>query len=243
MNPRPDPAQGIFETVRVADGRVHLLAAHLDRLFHSWREVYRSDPPVVSAEDILAAAEAPAAAAAATTTPAAAPAAVRVRIDITPAPALGPPTVTFIARPVARSATNAVALAPATVPGGLGAHKWQDRSLLDGLGANPVPLLIDTDGTVLEAAWGNVWVLDGDTIRTPRTDGRILPGVTRGELLRRAAALGLHVEEGRLSLADIGRSDATFLTSSVRLAVSAAIGAAPAEHPRVTEIRATLADT
>ena len=230
MNPRPDPAQGIFETVRVADGHPHLLAAHLDRLARSWRELYRGEPPVVSGEEILAAAEATAAAAA-----------VRVRIDVTPAPGSDPPTVTLTARPVARTAADPVALAPATVPGGLGAHKWQDRSLLDGLGAHPVALLIDTDGTVLEVAWGNVWVLDGDTVRTPPADGRILPGVTRGALLRRATALGLRAEEARLSLADIRRCEATFLTSSVRLAVSAAIGGVPAEHPRVAEIRTALA--
>lgn len=235
MNPRPDPARGIYETVRVAAGQVHLLAAHLERLDASWRAVYRGDPPIVTAEEILAAAG--------DATPAGSPAAteMRVRVDVTPSPGSGPPTVSLTARPVARSAAAPVAVAPATIPGGLGAHKWQDRSLLDALGANPVPLLIDTDGTVLEAAWGNVWVLDGATLRTPPADGRILPGVTRGALLHRAGTLGLRAEEARLSLADIGRSEATFITSSVRLAVSAAIGAAPTEHARVTELRAALA--
>ncbi|MGH2907956.1 MAG: aminotransferase class IV, partial [Solirubrobacteraceae bacterium] len=47
-----------------------------------------------------------------------------------------------------------------------------------------VPLLVDSDGLVLEAAFANVWILEHDTWLTPPADGRILPGVTRAARLR-----------------------------------------------------------
>ena len=76
--------------------------------------------------------------------------------------------------------------APFALPGGLGAHKWRDRRLLEalaGAAAGAVPLLVDTDGQVLEAAYANVWIVEGEALITPPADGRILPGTTRAALL------------------------------------------------------------
>jgi para-aminobenzoate synthetase/4-amino-4-deoxychorismate lyase len=60
-------------------------------------------------------------------------------------------------------------------------HKWADRRAVDEatqrLGATP--LILDEDGSVLEAAWANVWIREGDRLVTPPADGRLLPGVTR----------------------------------------------------------------
>ena len=40
------------------------------------------------------------------------------------------------------------------LPGGLGEHKWIDRDLLDAQSADgTTPLILDADGTILEAAW------------------------------------------------------------------------------------------
>ena len=220
---RPDPAQGIFETMRAVSGHVQLLDAHTGRLAASWRAVYATEPPAVSADALVAAA--------------ASHGLARVRIDVIPA---AKPTVTITARPVAAGPPAPVTLAPVTVPGGLGPHKWRDRALLDALGADPVALLLEDDGSVLEAAWGNVWVLDGDRLRTPPADGRILPGVTRAALLAQAAGLGLRAEEAPLTVADLEAAEATFVTSAVRLAVSAGLHAAPPEHARVVAIRAAL---
>ena len=50
------------------------------------------------------------------------------------------------------------------------------------LGATP--LILDEDGAVLEAAWANVWAREGDRLVTPPADGRLLPGVARARLLR-----------------------------------------------------------
>src|SRR5207302_11205253 len=107
------------------------------------------------------------------------------------------------------------------IAGGLGRHKWRDRRLLGSDGTH-VPLIVDRDD-VLEAAWANVWILEGDTVITPPADGRILPGVTRALLLELEPAA---IEEP-ISLGRAQDADAIILTSSVRLAVPATLGEQP----------------
>jgi para-aminobenzoate synthetase / 4-amino-4-deoxychorismate lyase len=111
-------------------------------------------------------------------------------------------------------ALRAVALAPVSLPGGLGAHKWRDRRLLDRLADEhgAVPLIVDLDGDVLEAAHANVWIVEGGTLVTPPLDGRLLPGTARARLLRSAAGAA---REGRLTLERLRRADALLLTSSL----------------------------
>ena len=105
-------------------------------------------------------------------------------------------------------------LEPYALPGGLGAHKWRDRRLLESLAAvapGTVPLLLDTDGLVLEAAHANVWIVEGDSLITPPADGRILPGTTRAALL----ALELGAREEPIDLDRLASADCAFLTSSI----------------------------
>jgi para-aminobenzoate synthetase/4-amino-4-deoxychorismate lyase len=79
-----------------------------------------------------------------------------------------------------RSRTLPVVLTPYVLPGGLGEHKWRDRRLLDALSKDgTTPLLLDADGTVLEAAWATVLIRRGGGLYTPREDGRILPSTSR----------------------------------------------------------------
>ena len=107
-------------------------------------------------------------------------------------------------------------LSPFAVAGGLGPHKWRDRDLLEALTAQApgtVPLLIDTDGLVLEAAHANVWIVEGHVLLTPPDDGRILPGVTRGTLLDGER----FAREEPIKLERLARADAVFLTSSISL--------------------------
>jgi para-aminobenzoate synthetase/4-amino-4-deoxychorismate lyase len=133
-----------------------------------------------------------------------------------------------------------VRLRPLVVPGGLGTHKWRDRSLVEGDGATP--LIVDADGSVLEAAWANVWMLDGDTLTTPPLDGRLLPGITRARLLALAPGLGLHVREEPISLRAAAAAGTLFLTSSLRRAVPAVLAGSPAPERRdaVDRIAAAL---
>jgi para-aminobenzoate synthetase / 4-amino-4-deoxychorismate lyase len=125
-----------------------------------------------------------------------------------------PALVEIEAEPLAAEpAPDPVTLSPAVLPGGLGAHKWRDRRLLDELAQrlDAVLLLLDLDGDVLEAAYANLFIVEGTHLITPPLDGRQLPGTVR------ARVLALHpAREERLSLARVAAADELLLASSVR---------------------------
>jgi para-aminobenzoate synthetase / 4-amino-4-deoxychorismate lyase len=199
---RPDPALGVFSTMLVRAGRVVDLDAHLGRLRHSVRTLYGRDLPG-DLESRVAEAAARAAL-------------QRLRVLAVPhADRLG---VTIEADEL-RSEPGAepVALAPAVLPGGLGEHKWIDRRLLARLERRlgGVPLLVDHDGQVLEAAFANVWIAEGETLVTPPLDGRQLPGTVRAALLA-AARDGFEVREEPVTLERLAGADEILLSSSIR---------------------------
>jgi para-aminobenzoate synthetase/4-amino-4-deoxychorismate lyase len=188
----------VFETVLVEHGRPVALERHLARLAASVLALYGAVlAPTLSAGAQAAAAEA-----------AALPRA-RLRVLADPEG-----SVRIGVSPAAAPREEPVVLTPFALPGGLGAHKWRDRRLLDALGAvaaGAVPLLTDTDEQVLEAAYANVWIVEGDELITPPADGRILDGTTRAALLE---ADGLAREEA-FDLGRMARADSVFLTSSI----------------------------
>jgi para-aminobenzoate synthetase/4-amino-4-deoxychorismate lyase len=106
------------------------------------------------------------------------------------------------------------------VPGGLGAHKWVDRRLLDEAQASlpdrALPLITDEDGNVLEASRANLFVVRDGALSTPPLDGRILPGITRVRVSEIAAEMGIERREARLTRDDLLTADEVFLTGSVR---------------------------
>jgi para-aminobenzoate synthetase/4-amino-4-deoxychorismate lyase len=132
---------------------------------------------------------------------------------------------------------EAVLLAPFALPGGLGAHKWRDRRLVDALGtaaSGGVPLLVDSDGSVLEAGYANVWIVEDEELITPPADGRILPGIERAVLL----AADPFAREERFDLRRLARADAVFLTSSISGRHPARLHAgAPRDDPAGLEVR------
>jgi para-aminobenzoate synthetase/4-amino-4-deoxychorismate lyase len=87
-----------------------------------------------------------------------------------------------------------------------------------------VPLLVDTDGLVLEAAYANVWIREGEALITPPADGRILPGITRAALLAQAPC----AREEPLEVARLLRAEEVFLTSSIAGRHTAALAVAQA---------------
>lgn len=226
---RGDPALGVFETLRVQDGRLLAAAAHLGRLGRSLRSLYAlAPPPGLAAE--LAARAAPLSGA------------HRLRVDAIPdGDAI---TVTVTVSPLPRHAPAPVRAAIVTVPGGLGPDKLRDREGLGTLApAGVTALIADADGSVLEAAWGNLWLREGDRLITPPADGRLLPGVTRGRLLALAPRLGLTAGEETVSRERLERADAILLTSALRLAVAATLDRPPdSEPPWLEAIRAALGD-
>ena len=141
----------IFETLLLSDGRVHALDAHLARLQRSVAELYGTSlTPQARAQLITRLTEA-----AADT-----PGERRARIDAVPDNGRLQLSIAVSDAPDRRPVT----LGPVVVPGGLGAHKWRDRRLVERIPGGAVPLIIDGDGSVLEAAWANIWLLDGDRL-------------------------------------------------------------------------------
>ncbi len=227
---RPDPAAGVFETLAVADGTIQALDRHLERLDGSVAELYGRNLPGDTADRARAAARALSG---------------RHRMRIRARPAPEGPVVDITTEPYAPSDPDRVhTLTPAVVPGGIGPHKWCDRRLLDRLSsAGSVPLLVEADGELLEAAWANVWILEGERVVTPPADGRILPGVTRALLLASATDIGLTAVAEPLSLERARRADAIFVTSSLRLVATASLDDSrpgPAARTTVGAIRTAL---
>jgi para-aminobenzoate synthetase/4-amino-4-deoxychorismate lyase len=194
---RPDPAHGVFETVLVEDGRAARLEQHVERLAVSLRELYGARLDRGTAARAEAQAERLGTG--------------RGRLRIV---AACDGSVTVSAAPAAPAPAAPVTLMPFVLPGGLGAHKWCDRRLLEALGertAGAVPLLVDGDGRVLEAAYANVWIVERGELLTPPADGCILPGVTRAGLLAAEPA----AREVEIGLERLERADAILLTSSI----------------------------
>jgi para-aminobenzoate synthetase/4-amino-4-deoxychorismate lyase len=138
-----------------------------------------------------------------------------MRIDVMPR---GDRLETEISFREIRQRPEQSALHSLSVPGGLGAHKWRDRSLLDRAQARlgGLPLIADTNGDVLEAARANIFVVRDGALFTPPLDGRILPGVTRVRVLEIAAEMGLETSENVLRPDDLPAAEEVFLTGSVR---------------------------
>jgi len=200
-SPRPDPAAGIFETLGVSDGRPVNLEDHLARLRASVSTLYDQSLPGELADRILSEV---------TDTEGD----LRLRIDFVPGQRI---EMTF--SPLA-GLLGPVRLAPVTVPGGLGAHKWRDRRLLDALAAAvapAVPLLVDLDGYVLEAAWASVFAagIDGG-FATPPLDGRILPGVGRQRFVELAGRDGENVAERPVRLSELRTASQVLVVNSLR---------------------------
>lgn len=201
---RPDPRAGVFETVLVRDGRPLAPELHLARLAASVAELYGRALPAGLAARLHAAA-------------ARAPGQARLRIDLRPS-STGELESEILASGLARPRPP-VRLQTMAVAGGLGAHKWSDRRLLDALSeavAPEQPLLCDLDGRLLETARANVFVVDrGGVLLTPPTDGRLLPGVTRFRVLALARRLGFEVRCAPVTHAALYQAGEVFVTGAL----------------------------
>jgi para-aminobenzoate synthetase/4-amino-4-deoxychorismate lyase len=198
----PDPARGVFETLLVRERRPVELEAHLARLGASVAGLY-GVPVLPGVEELV-------------TDHARGMRLGRLRITVAPN-GRGKLRTDVRATPVAEplvfpAFSHAVRLGRLEVAGGLGAHKWADRRILEEKeAAGSVPLILDVDGSVLEASRANVFVVEDGTIFTPPADGRILPGVTR----RRVLEL-MPVREQVISFDRLLAADEVFLSGSVR---------------------------
>jgi para-aminobenzoate synthetase / 4-amino-4-deoxychorismate lyase len=199
--PPPDPAQGIFETTLVTGGRPVALDAHLARLRASLEELYSLAVPEGARGQVEQAARGLDLG--------------RLRLDVRPDGSAGVRVADVDPAAVFPSAPVEVALV--AVPGGIGAHKWADRRLLEQAEAKvgpALPLVVDAeDGALLEGSRGSLFVVRGGVVSTPPADGRLLPGITRAQAIAAVRGLGVELREEAVELAG---ADEVFLTGAVR---------------------------
>lgn len=100
-------------------------------------------------------------------------------------------------------------------------------------------VLINDDGSVIEGATSNVFVINGDELATPAL-GRCLPGITRQAVLELAPTVGLTPVERAVSVEELAHADGVFICNSlIELRAAANFGA---QSERITELRRALVD-
>lgn len=234
---------GLFETLRVRDGAILRIEAHLSRLAHGAGVLGLP----LAGLDLAAALE--------QTRAANGLADAVLRLTVTRGegprgvlpPASPSPTVLVTAAPMAPPAPAArLVIATRT--------RRNERSPLAGVkslnyldnilarqeaaaaGADDA-ILLNTRDRVAETSIANLFaVIDGRLVTPPLADGA-LPGVMR------AAVLALEGEERSLTADDLGRAEAIFLTSSLGLRPVAALAARPlADHAVLSRLKAALGE-
>lgn len=198
---RLDPTAGVFETIRVHGGVPVALDAHLRRLTASCLTLY-GQPPGPDARELV------------TREAAGLTGQHRLRLDARP-------QATGLELTVRTSAwsphTGGLTLLPSVVAGGLGPHKWADRSQL----RRPVDpqqalLLLDEHGAVLECDIASVFVVIAGQVRTPPLDNRILPGTARARVLATLRTRGRAAAEVPVSTEELVTAAEVFLTNALR---------------------------
>jgi para-aminobenzoate synthetase/4-amino-4-deoxychorismate lyase len=202
---RPDPSLGVFTTLLVRDGEARHAALHVERLRGSTAQLYDQEPSADLAGRLEAAA-------------AGAGRLARLRVIVTPGSGKAALAAVEVSRLDALPSPVPERLSPVVLPGGLGAHKWRDRRLLDELcrRTGATPLLVDGDGHVLEAGYANVAIVEGGMLVLPPLDGRALPGTVRASASEAARAAGIEVVEEAVPLVRLLAADELLLTSSLR---------------------------
>ena len=87
------------------------------------------------------------------------------------------------------------------------------RAEADAAGADEA-LLLNTDGFVVEAASSNLFWIGGDTVCTPPLACGILAGVTRAVVLEICDSLGVKAHEASVTADELKRRDGVFLSLS-----------------------------
>ncbi|GAY09491.1 aminodeoxychorismate synthase component I [Pseudonocardia sp. N23] len=209
-----DPALGVFETLLVVDGEPRRLADHLRRLHRSFWELYG----IPLRADVAAAVRA--AVGTGTGADGGTVAHLRVRVDARPdRPGEVRAVATPCDAPVPPADQPGVLLTPVRGVEGL-PHKFADRAWLDALEASvpdgTVPLLVTTDGHVLETTRSCVAVVRDGRVATPPLDGRLLPGTARQAVLDALDTMRVPYDPVPVRLDELAGADAMLLCNAVR---------------------------
>jgi branched-chain amino acid aminotransferase len=228
---RIDPADrgftlgdGVFETMRVANGRVFRLGDHLHRLADAARRTGIPLPAgiaaavhrTVSANDVADGG---------------------ARITLTrgrSAPGLrtagsSDPTLLITVFPYrassslletgARAILSRGRLNPEGLAAGLKHVGYMEAILAqreaDAAGVDEA-ILLDTRGNLAEAAAANLFLVRSGELLTPSLACGVLPGITRAIVIALASSAGARVREGELRPAELRGAGESFLTSSLR---------------------------
>jgi branched-chain amino acid aminotransferase len=89
----------------------------------------------------------------------------------------------------------------------LGSLELRDTDVNEGL-------FLTSAGYVCECTADNFFLIKGQKLMTPATALGALPGITRGVVMKLAAAMGMAVEEGFYTLHDVYNADEAFLTGT-----------------------------
>jgi branched-chain amino acid aminotransferase len=218
-------ADGLFETMRVRNGRIFRLDRHLARLAAG---LIALRIPTVSTLDrwVQQAVDA------------ARPVDGSVRLTVTRGISAGGLAPPVDARPTVVVAVGPMpAFAPAIYESGLSAHvasgTRNEHAMTSGLktlafvesvaglleaqraGADEA-LFLDTGGHCSEATASNLFAWTGDTLLTPPLTCGALPGITRATVLELAYGLGFETSDRAFGLGELVAAKEAFLTSSLR---------------------------
>lgn len=247
---------GVFETVRLANGRLHALDAHLARLAASAAALDLPAPDLAAWRRLvaeLAAAWGGSGEAA-------------VRLVLTRGvEGAGEPTAFALAAPIPeatlrqrRTGVHVVTMTRGISSTGHAGAPW----LLAGVkttsyalnmaaqrhahaaGADDV-IFVSADGLVLEAPTATVVWAVGETLHTPPAELGILAGTTVRTLFENAASYGFTTAVSRSTVDDLHAADALWLVSSMRgaIAVFALDGRPRGDGGLTHRVRAAVDDT
>lgn len=86
--------------------------------------------------------------------------------------------------------------------------EWRDPGIAEGL-------MFDLEGQLVGGTMSNVFLWDGERLKTPRLDRAGIAGTVRALVFEQARDLGIACEECRLGRADLARASGLFLTNAL----------------------------
>jgi branched-subunit amino acid aminotransferase/4-amino-4-deoxychorismate lyase len=218
---------GVFETLRVYEGRAFRLERHLDRLFRGAGVIgldpgWEAEAIAGALEELLAARALREAAARITALRGVGPpgpdpaGCAETLLFVTARPTTGYPERIYSegARAIVASTRQNEHSPLCRVKSNSYLNHVLARAEARRAGADEA-ILLNSRGDVAEGALSNLFARCGDRLVTPSIESGCLPGIARAEVLELAAEVGLRAEECSLTLDELLRSDEALLTNSL----------------------------
>jgi 4-amino-4-deoxychorismate lyase len=221
---------GLFETMRVRDGRIRLLEYHLDRLFDGCRRMSIAAPAAPALRRELARRAKPQADAVLKLILTRGPGArgyrpsgrerctriLALSAAPRPAPAESLQRVRICATPAGSSPALAGLKTLNRLESVLARSEWNDPCIWEGL-------MRDMDGNLVCGTMSNLFVRHGATLTTPALDRCGIAGVMRRWVLEQAVGLNLHPRQARVNVEQLDDAAEVFMTNSVAGVVSVSV--------------------